>query len=229
MRDFKLTKADLPCTSYSSTVVTTQVHVEPTYNDRHGGVGSHGDKEERSILQVMVVMYGDQNSESSDAYSDGEDGEKEAVFEPVREPCDKHRETKSGGPWRNTVQLCLDLGVTIALDDGGREVGVTIGRYDQAEVHESANEDLGVLEHIHNVLGLDRSFTCGASLVDLKSGFDKRAFGFREPLHFFREVWEQKEESERNQNSQESFQNEDPSARVSDFQHKCTVEKYLQP
>ena len=164
----------------------------------------------------MVVVYGNKNSESSDADSDGENGEKEAVFEPVREPCDKHRETKSGGPWRNTVQLGLDLGVAIALDDGGREVGVSISRYDQAEVHESANEDLGILEHIYNVLGLDRSFTCGTSLVDLKSGFDKRAFGFREPFHLLREVWEQEEESEGNQNSQESFQNENPSARVSD-------------
>jgi hypothetical protein len=191
-----LTKANLPCTSYRSTVMSTQVHIEPTYDDWHGGIGSHGYQEERSVLQVVVVVYGNENSKSGDADSNGEHGEDEAVFEPVREPCDKHGEPKSGSPRGNTVQLCLDLRVAVGLDNGGREVGVSIRRYNQAEVHESANEDLGVLEHIHDVLGFYGSFARGATLVDLESGFDKRALGFREPFHFLREVWEQEEESE---------------------------------
>lgn len=129
-------------------MVATQVHIEPTYDDWHSGVGSHCYQEERCVLQVAIVMYGNEDSESGDADCNWKDGEHEAVLEPVREPRNKHGETKSGCPWRYTVQLCLDGRVAVILDDGRGEVSVSVGGHNQSKVHESANKNLGVFEDI---------------------------------------------------------------------------------
>lgn len=45
-----VSEANLPCCADGTTVVTSEVHVEPAYNDRHSGVGAHGDQEERRVL-----------------------------------------------------------------------------------------------------------------------------------------------------------------------------------
>jgi hypothetical protein len=44
---------------------------------------------------------------------------------------------------------------TVRVEDGGREEGVAAGRHDQAEVHQPAEEELGVREDAADVAGGD--------------------------------------------------------------------------
>ena len=69
-----------------------------------------------------------------------------------------HAESKSHSPGRNTVQLGFDGTVAVSKNDAGREVGVSIGWDDQAEVHESSNDDFVVFEDSADVLEGNRSF-----------------------------------------------------------------------
>lgn len=52
---------------------------------------------------------------------------------------------------------------------------------DESEIHESAEEELEVLEAVENVSESDTAFASGATLVLFKPGFDVGAFIFLEP------------------------------------------------
>lgn len=62
-------------------------------------------------------MYGNQDREPDDGDTDGKDGVSESVTRLVGEVGEDHGECKGGGPWRNAVQLCLDLSIAVAVDD----------------------------------------------------------------------------------------------------------------
>lgn len=78
-----ISKADLPRSAHASPVVTTQIHIEPAYGERHGGVRAHGDQKERSILQVRSIVHGSEDGEAGDADTDAEDCEAEAMSRGV--------------------------------------------------------------------------------------------------------------------------------------------------
>lgn len=52
---------------------------------------------------------------------------------------------------------------------------------DESEIHESAEEELEVLEAVEDVSESDTAFASGATLVLFKPGFDVGAFIFLEP------------------------------------------------
>lgn len=183
------TKTNLPSTTDSSPVMSAQVHVEPTYNNRHGRISSHGYEEEGCVLQLAMIMHRDEDSETGNSDQDGENSEKEAMLEAIREIRDRHSETESGGPRRHAVKLGLDRRIAIALNNGGGKVGIAVGRDDEAEIHHTTNEDLGILEYISNVSQFDGAFTGGSALVDLEAGFHIGSLRLRQPLDFFGEVW----------------------------------------
>lgn len=70
-----------------------------------------------------MVVHGDQNGEARNADQNRENGEEETVLEAVRNVGDEHAEAESRSPRGHGVELCLDLGVAVALNDGGAEIG----------------------------------------------------------------------------------------------------------
>jgi hypothetical protein len=51
-----VSKTNLPCGANAAAPVATEVHCEPADNHRHRAVASGCDQEERSILDVRVVL-----------------------------------------------------------------------------------------------------------------------------------------------------------------------------
>lgn len=123
-------KADLPRRTHAASVMPTEVHGEPADDDGHGAETAHGDEEERSIFEAVVVVDGDEDSEASDNNGNRDHGEEETVFRFVGDVCNKHCKGESCSPWRYTVQLRLDRRVAVGSDDAGREVGIAVSRDD---------------------------------------------------------------------------------------------------
>src|SRR5689334_22679193 len=126
-------------------MVTPEIHTEPADDDGHGGVRPEADQEERCILDINIVVYIDQDSESGDGDEDRAKGIQKTMSVPVAQRCDDHAKHERRSPWRNRAQLCLDWVEVVALDDSWREVGVSVRWNDHAEVHETAEPDLVVL------------------------------------------------------------------------------------
>ena len=103
------------------------------------------------------------------------------MFELIGEESDDEGEDKGAGPGRDAVQLGADLRVAVCADDAGGEEGVAVGRHDEAEVHEAAEEELVVFEAGEDVAGGDAAVAGGAALVFFQAGFDVGAFVFLEP------------------------------------------------
>lgn len=104
--------------------MSSQIHVEAANYNRHGGITTHGHEEEGCVFKRPVVMYREQDGESSDGYTDSEDGITQAMACLVRNPSQNHGKGESGRPWGYTVQLCLDLAIAIAVDNRRREICV---------------------------------------------------------------------------------------------------------
>jgi hypothetical protein len=224
-----ISESNLPCCANCATMMAAQVHIEPTHDDGHGRVCAASNQKQGAVLKLAVVVNGDEYCEAGNADADWQDGEEETVLELVGEVCDDHTEAKSSGPRRNGMQLRLDGRVAVALDNGRGEISVSVGRYNQPKVHETADEDLGVFEDFQDVSGGDGSFAGGFALVDFQSGFDVGTLVFGEPFTFFREVRDQEEEEERHDAGQEAFEDEDPSAEVVSADIFWIRNYYLQP
>ena len=100
-------------------MMAAEVHDKPADRHRQGRIGTHGDEEERGVLDVAVSVDVQEDSEAGDGDADGDDGEEEAMPEPVGEVGDEHSKGKSAGPGRDAAQLGLDVGVAVAFDDCG--------------------------------------------------------------------------------------------------------------
>lgn len=162
-------------------MVAAQVHVEPAHNDGHGRVGAHADEEQTRVLHRQVVMHVQQHSKPGDRDGDGADGEQEAVADPVGQHGDHHGKAEGDGPGRDGAQLRLDRVVLVALDDGGREVGVRVGRHDEAEIHEAAEPDLVVGHDAPDVAERDLALGAAVALVGAQPGLDELALVVAEP------------------------------------------------
>ena len=157
-----------------------------------------------------MVVYGNEDGKASDADADGENREEEAMLEAVGNEGDDHTEAEGSGPGRYGVQLGLNGGVAVTLDDGGAEVCVTVRGDDQAEIHEATDDDFEVFEDVANVFGGDRAFAGGFALVDLESGLHVGALVFGEPFRLLREIGQQEEEEAGYDDGQESLQDKNP-------------------
>ena len=80
-------------------MVATEVHIEPAHYDRHSAISSHCNKEERTILKMVVVVHRDEDAEAGDADADGNHSEREPVFGKVGEGGDDHGKSESTSPW----------------------------------------------------------------------------------------------------------------------------------
>ena len=107
-----------------------EIHGEPADDDGHGAETTHGNEEERSIFEAVVVMDGDEDGETSDGDGNWCYCEQEAVFGFVGDVCDQHCKGKSCSPWRYTMQLGLNWRVAVGSDDAGREEGIAVSRDD---------------------------------------------------------------------------------------------------
>jgi len=178
-RKAKLT--NLPGTPDGPPVVPAQVHVVPAHDDGHGRVRAHADEEQRRVLHGQVVVHIDEDAKARDGDADGAHDEPEPVLGPVRRDGDHHGEAKGHGPGRDGPQLGGDGVVLVALDDGGRKVGVRVGRHDQAKVHEAAEPDLVVGQHGADVAERDLALGRAVALLDPEAGLDKLALVLAKP------------------------------------------------
>lgn len=191
-------------------MVAPEVHGEPADDDRHSAVDTHGDAEEGPVFEFVVRVHGDEDTEAGDGDADGNEGEGETVFELVAEEGYDHREGEGCGPGRDGVQLRLDGGVAVCLDDSGGEEGVPVRGDDESKVHEPADEDLVVFEDVDDVLDADCAFSGGAALVLAQPPSDVGALFFVEPFCVFGEIGDKKEEEEGDDAGEEALEDEDP-------------------
>lgn len=98
-------------------MVATEIHIEPTNDDRHGGVTTHGHEEQSCVLEGTVMVHRDQDCETSDGDTDGEDGVRESMACFVGQVCEDHSETKGSSPWWYAVKLRLNLAVAVTVND----------------------------------------------------------------------------------------------------------------
>lgn len=64
-------------------MMTAEIQVEPAYYNRHGAISPHRYEEKRCVLQMPLVMYGDQYAKPGNGDTDGNEREGEAVLGPV--------------------------------------------------------------------------------------------------------------------------------------------------
>jgi len=86
----------LPRRADGTAVVPTQVHGEPANDDGHCGVDAGGDEEESAVLEMVVVVCCDENGETGNCDSDGDEGEEETVMEEVRKGGHEYAEAECG-------------------------------------------------------------------------------------------------------------------------------------
>lgn len=177
-----IAKADLPSGAHSTSMVSSEVHRVPAHDDGHRRVRAARDHEEGAVLDVVVVVDAYQDGESGDRDTDGDQREEESVPEFVREKCHKHAEPERRGPGWYRVQLCLDVAVSVGLDDSRGEISVAVGWDNQSKVHQTAEVDLEVLETGDNVFESNGLFQCRVPLVILQPGFYEGALLLGEPL-----------------------------------------------
>ena len=70
------------------------------------------------------------------------------------------------------------------------EVGISISRYDEPEVHEAAEEELVVAETVHDVSEGDWALEGRLALVLLEAKLDIFSFPFSKPLSLLGETWD---------------------------------------
>lgn len=138
--------------------MATKIHVEPAHGDGHRPVRAASNEEERSVLQLRIIMDSNQDSKASNRNANPKNRKRESMSELVGKVRNHHTEPERSGPGRHAVQLRLDGRVTVALDDAWRKVRVAVRRHDQAKVHEAAEEDFEVLEDVDYVVSCDFTF-----------------------------------------------------------------------
>jgi len=118
---------------------------------------------------------------------------------------DDHTQPKRDGPRRDRIELSLDRTVAERSDDGGGEEGIAIPRNDEAEVHETTEEDLEILEDTEDIPPSRPSVELGVTNILSEPGLDEGPLFLRQPLGFLREVRGEKEHDNGTSNSQETL------------------------
>lgn len=161
----------------------------------------------------MVVVHGDEDAETGNGEADWDERERETVFEFVAEEGDDHGEGEGGRPGWDTVELCADGRVAVRLYDARGEKGVPVSRHDEPEIHESADEDLVVFEHLDDVPDADGAFSRSggrAALILAQPVLNVNALVFGEPFCVFGEIGDDEEEDDGDHGGQDALENEDP-------------------
>ena len=90
------------------------------------------------------------------------------MFEEITKESYDQCEGEGGGPWRNGVQLSLDLAVMPYTPyDGRAKERISVGRDNKSEIHEAADKDFEVFEHIEDISRGYTTLDGGLALVFL--------------------------------------------------------------
>ena len=191
-----IAEPNLPRGTDCAAMVPAEIHVEPADDDGHSRIGAHSNQEETCVLDVLVVVDCEHYCEARDRYGNRDECEDETVLCEIRACGYDHCECEGAGPRRHTVQLRLNRGVAVRLDDCWGEEGVAVGRHDHTEVHESSDDDFVVFEDTAYVTDGDLAFCGGAALVCLEAGFHVGAFLRGEPFGILGERGDEEKEYE---------------------------------
>lgn len=85
-----IAEANLPCGSHAASMMPTQIHGEPAYNDGHGAVTATGEHEKSAVLRAIVAMDCQEHDKSDNGDRHGNQGENEPVSQSVRTEGDYH-------------------------------------------------------------------------------------------------------------------------------------------
>lgn len=98
------------------------------------------------------------------------------------------------------------------MKEGGLAVehGHTVRGHDEAKVHETANEDLKVPEHVDDIAQGDLAFRRIAPLVRAQACSDVGSLRLAEPLGVLGKIGYDEEENEGDDAGQGAFEDEDP-------------------
>ena len=98
------------------------IHAAPAQNHRHRGVYAGRRQKQASVLYAGVIVYNEEQNETSEADGGAEEGEGEAMADSVGHSCNDHSKDEGAGVRRDVEELCSNRRVTISLNDSRREV-----------------------------------------------------------------------------------------------------------
>lgn len=173
---------NLPRRPDRSTVMTSQVHIKPAHDNRHGRVRPRGNKKQRHVHDVHILVNIQQDGEAADAQENRQDGKQETMSHPVRHDSHDHSYEKRASPGWDGSELSFNRSVMVCRDDGRRKVGVSVGGDDQPKIHEGAEPDLGVGEDRLDIAKGDLALGGVFALVGFEAGLDVGAFVLSEPF-----------------------------------------------
>jgi len=132
------------------------------------------------------------NIQEDDYPDDSDEQHREDEDEPplviIGGGSDDHTQRECGDPGGNRVELGLDGTVTEGSEDGGGELGVAISRNDKSKVHETAEDDLEILEDTENIPPGRVNIKLRIADILSEPGLDKGLFVIGQPLGLLREI-----------------------------------------
>ena len=110
-------------------MMAAKIHVEPADNNWHSRVGTHGDQEQSSIFQVVVMVDSDKNTKACNRYADRYQSEQEPMLEFIRKVSNDHGKGKSARPRWYGKKLSPNCGVAVGCNDGRGKEGIAVCRH----------------------------------------------------------------------------------------------------
>jgi hypothetical protein len=172
-----VTEADLECGGDGALVVPRHGVGEPDERDGLCDVAAGDDEEEGKVLDACAQMLLVQKQNVSHRRNNKTDhAERIAVLHAVRNPRRSQRRHRRNDKNWDRADLRGGGRVAEVLDDGRNEEGAGVPRVDDAEVHEGAEVDFGVVEDAFEGAGVKAVHGGGAG-VGGEAGEEEGALG----------------------------------------------------
>jgi len=127
------------------------IGTEPTNNNRTSSVLTHSNQKQRSVPHVHTFVDSQEDDQSNDGDKHQREDEDVSPLVIVGGGRDDHTQREGGNPGGDRVELSLNGAETEGSEDSGGEVRITIPRNDEAEIHETTEDDLEILEDAENI------------------------------------------------------------------------------
>lgn len=183
----------MPRTPDRPPLVSGEIGLIPTYDERAGAVGAHARKRQARIFDVLLVVDAEQDRVPDDRQGQGCHAEDIPMPRPVAEIREDVRKYKDCRPGRYSHELGFHGGVAEGLDDGGAEISECVGGDDTSEIGAHAEVVFVVAEEGDEVGEGNLPLNSRAHGVGGEAGCDKGLFGGGEPAGVFGEIGDYEE------------------------------------
>lgn len=161
-------------------------------------------KEKGTILYISPLrsVDTDKDDETDNSNHGSDDNKGEPVTKPVGGDRERERNNPRNDPNRHGAQLSLNGGGSPGVNDGGCEVGESVGGNEETEVHERTGEELVVGEQNLEIAEANRAgVTARVTDIVAKTAVDPIFFFRAQPLDILGKVRDQEVREDSNQNS----------------------------